>query len=172
MNKTLQAVCFSFCLWLTAALASAAPFVSPHGYSFSPPSGWKVDRSHSDGEDVSLFALQGSAALVLAPAFSVKFTPASSDITLDDLKQPLADGYRKSFSQIKILSETYTTVGGLRALSIVFTHPKDGSLIHDRQSIVLKNHFFYFFTAVCPDKVHAKYDPIFAKMLSSVHWNP
>ena len=165
---------FSFlvCLCLTAALASAAPFVSPRGgYSLSPPAGWRIDNSHTPGNDVTLFAPHGSAAgLSFVPVFGVKIIPGSGNLTPEDLKQPLADGYRKNFAPATILSETYSTVGGIRAIDVVFTHPRSGSMLRDHQIIVIKGKSIYFFTAVCPDKVHAKYDPAFAQLLASVRW--
>ena len=171
MHKSLQSLCCSLALCLTAALASAAPFVSPHGYLLTPPPGWRIDNSSTSGNDLSLLAPRGSAAgLPLVPAFAVKITPGSGNLTVEDLNQPLADGYRKTFAPATILSEIYSTVGGLRAINIVLTHPRNGSLVRDYQSVVIKGKSIYFFTAVCPDRVHAKYDGVFAQILASVCW--
>jgi len=43
-------------------------------------------------------------------------------------------------------------------------------VIRDRQLVVIKNNSVYFFTTVCPNGLHAKYDRVFAQTLASVRW--
>ena len=131
-----------------------------------------MQRGASSGEEIILFDVRGSAALPLDPAFSATVRPTDGPLPLADLKEPLAAEIRKEFAPAVIVSETDTRLGGLPAINIVFTHPRKGSTIRDSQTIVLKNRLIYIFTAVSPDKVHAKYDPAFARILASVHWKP
>ena len=174
--KTLRSLCLAFCclafcLGLTAAGASAAPFSSPRGYSLLVPPGWRVDRSRALGNDVAVRAgkKMDTALLGFLPTLAVKILPASG-FTLNALKQPIIGAYRHAFPGFSLVSQTYSTVGGVRALDMTFTHSQNGILIRDRQVVALKNHTLYFFTTVCPDGFHAEYDPVFARTLASVHW--
>ncbi len=169
-TKTLRTACLSFCACLLAALASAAPFVSPHGYTLTPPAGWQVDHTSMPDNDVTIFAGTGSPGDILRAIFGIKIVPSSSSLTLESFKPLMARELHESFPRATIVSQTYSSVGGVRALDTTFTHSKNGGLVRDRQLVVLKNRSVYFFSAVCTDKLHTKYDPLFAQMVSSVRW--
>lgn len=169
--KTFRSLCLAFCLGLLTAGASAAPFASPRGYSLAVPPGWRVNRSRALGNDAAVLAGKraDTAALGFLPTLAVKILPAGG-FTLNTLKQPIITAYGHAFPGFSLVSAAYTTVGGVRALDMTFTHSEGGILIRDRQVAALKNNTLYFFTTVCPDSFHAEYDPVFARTLASVRW--
>ncbi len=173
MNTNLRNVCFSFCLCLVAALASAAPFSSPHGYSLTLPPGWHVEAGGASGDSDDRFSLAPSAAHAPGtgtPNMDVSAQPMQGGVALEDFKKLLGPLYKKKFPGIVIVSQTYSTVGGVRGLDTVFIKPQSGLKVRVRQIYALKSGSLYIFTAAYPEKVHAKYDPIISQMLSSVHW--
>jgi|GEM_PF-3441993 len=172
MHKALQSLCFSLCLCLTAALASAAPFVSSHGYILTPPPGWHTDQSGSSGNDIVIFTDKGrdSPQGVVTPNLGVRIGPQGKVTTLGIAKQGLIPLYKKGYPNVVLVSQTYSLLGGQKDLDTTFLIGEGMALTRMRQVLVIKNHLVYFFTSATPNKVHAKYDPAFAQILASVRW--
>ena len=172
--RPLQSLCLVFCLCFVGASVSAAPFVSPRGYSITPPTAWHLDSSGSSGNDVVIFADKNSDSPpgTPAPNFGVRIGPQGKVKTLDIAKRGMIPAYRKGYPNVVLVSQTYSSVGGKPDLDTTFLIGSPGGLTRIRQVLVLKEKLVYFFTSACPDKVHAKYDPIFAQMLASVRWKP
>ncbi len=166
--KTLQSICFSVRLGLLAALASAAPFVSPSGYSLTLPPGWKAAPGHSFNDVIFKYAK--SAATDGTPTFGVKTSPLPASTTLEAVKPALIADYNKRFSHVVILSQSYSSLGGIRDLDLVSTNVMRSLPLRLHQICVLRNGYVYIFSAAYLDRTHAKYDPMVAQILASVHW--
>ncbi len=168
--KMLRNLCLILGLGLTVAAVSAAPFVSPHGYSVTPPPGWQINPSHV-GDDV-VIDYKKNVATDGTPNLRVDITPMGGAATLEALKPAVISGYTKRFPGLVVKSQTFSSLGGVRDLNLVFTEPKNGILMYLHQIYVLKNGSAYIFTAVYPERSRAKYDAPVAQMLASVRWKP
>ena len=166
--KTLQSICLSLGLCFASTLASAAQFVSPRGYSFSVPPGWKAVSGHSSNDVI--FRYTKSAATDGTPTFGVKSIPMPAPTTLEAVKPAVIADYNKRFSHVVILSQTYSSLGGVRDLDLVSTNVMGGLPLRLHQVCVLRNGYVYIFSAAYLNKTRTKYDPIVAQMLASVHW--
>ncbi len=169
MNTKFLPLCVSLCTCLMAASASAAPFISSHGYSLTPASGWRVNPSHSPDDDVVIEHRQDAAAAG-KPNFQVDVTALGGHVTLETLKPVVISDYQKKFPGLVTKSQTFSFLGGVRDLDLVFTQTRSGIPLRLHQVYVLKNGLAYIFTAAYPEKTHTKYDGAVAQMLASVRW--
>ena len=168
-HKLLQTLCVLLFFCLSAAGVSAAPFVSRHGYSVTPPPGWIVHPGRTGGDDVVIDYTKNLAADG-APNFRVNLSPVASSVTLEALKPFVLARYARKFPGLVIKSQTFSALGGVRDLDLVLLQPRHGILLRFRQVYVLKNGFAYIFSAAYLEKAHARYDPVLAQMLASVRW--
>lgn len=168
MSTNLQIIGLSLSIFLAAVLASAAPFTSPRGYSLSVPLGWKAAHGHSYNDVI--FKYTKSAATDGTPTFGVKASPLPAATTLEAVKPAVIADYNKRFSHVVILSQTYSSLGGVRDLDLVSTNVMGGRALRLHQICVLRNGYVYIFSAAYLDKTHAKYDPMITQMLASVRW--
>lgn len=177
-RKAFRTACSFFTLagCFAAPTAHAAPYISLHGYSITPPPGWHLSTTRSTTRsrisyDV-VFECTKNIAVDGAPNLSVDVKPISSGggVTLERLAPAIALADTKHFPGSVIKSETYSLLGGVRDLDIVVVIRQRGTLLRFRQVFVLKSGSSYVFTAICPEKAHAKYDPAVAQMLNSVRW--
>ncbi len=157
MICTKLSLCFSLFLCLPAALASAAPFVSPYGCRLTLPPGWRV-AAGSSPETIVFECLPQSAGE--GPArFRTDFAAVPRGTTLEAKKRVIIEDHHKASVQFVVISQSYSRLGGVRDFDLVGTLINDGS---DGSE--------YLFSAGCLQKDHAKYDPVFAQMLASVRW--
>ncbi len=160
-----------------AAAASAALYTSPRGYSLTPPLGWHL-MTHllpapDPGDNLVAFFEQkpASSSDGVGPVFRIKVTPQDG-VTLEALKTEESAEKKTAFPGMTLLSQTYSSVGGVRDMDTVLVGPSAIGPIRIHQIYVMKNQSLYIFTAAFSDKLRAKYDPLFARMLASVHWKP
>ncbi len=166
MNTNLQITGLSLSILLTAALASAAPYVSPRGYSLNIPPGWRVAPNPLPGRIRIEYKQSGS----VAAAFGVDVGPQTGDLTLEAAVPGAIAEYKRRFSKVTIKSQTFSSLGGEKDFDIVAIAVLQGHSVCLRQVGVLKNNSLYVFTAGCREKDQAKFDPTFAQILASVRW--
>lgn len=167
MSKMLRAICFAVCLCLTTVLASAAPFVSAHGYTVTPPPGWVVS---SEAEDDAYFVFPAGALDGLTPSVIIRVGVSPPGMTIASLTAELVAGFKKGPPNTVILSQKSSSLGGMPDLDTVFQATKQGRRFHCRMVYVLKNKLTYIIIAASPEKTHAKYDAAVVQMLASVRW--
>jgi hypothetical protein len=175
MNAKLLPFCFSLCFCLTAASVYAAPFVSPHGYSLSVPAGWHVKSPSMPGDDAEIVVNQQVAVghQMTTPMFQVQFRPINYPVTslsLKEINQGVLSSVRQSFPDLKVLSQTNSTLDGVRAIDCVFIAAANGVPLRFHEVLVVKNKKAFTFTVLCPSQVYPRYAAAYAQMLSSIHW--
>lgn len=163
-------LCVLLLLCLTVPTAHAAPFTSSHGYTVTPPSGWHLNATGSSGNDVVIYTNSDGTPEIPTPNFGVRIGPQGKIKTLDIAKQGMVGSYRKGYPSLVLVSQAYSSVTGKPDLDTTFLIGRPGHLTRIRQVLVLQSASVYFFTAACPDRIHDKYDAIFAQILASVHW--
>lgn len=169
------ALLLSLCAVLAAGAASAAPFVSPHGYSMSVPAGWHIKSPSMPGDDADIAANQQAAVgrQRTTPIFQVQFRSMDSRVTsasLGAINQSALSVVRQSFPDFKVLSQTSSTLNGVRALDCVFTAMSNAVPLRFHEVLVVKNKGAYAFTSICPSQIYPKYTAAYTQMLSSVQW--
>ena len=159
---------------LTAALASAAPFVSPSGgYSLTLPAGWRSYSDYRADNDATFAPSRPSAASGgMTPIVIITIAPSPPGMTMTALKSKLVPSFKRGSPHTTITSQTSSAIGGMPDLDTVFVTTKQGERVRSRIVYVLKNKFAYAITAVYPEKTHARYDLPIAQMLASVRWKP
>jgi hypothetical protein len=175
MNAKLLPFCFSLFFCLTAASVYAAPFVSPHGYSLSVPAGWHVKSPSMPGDDADIVVNRQVAVgdKMTTPMLQVQFRPINDTVitpSLVDLNQAILAGVRLSFPNLKVLSQTNSTLDGVRAIDCVFIGTTNGVPLRFHEVLVVKNKKAFTFTVLCPSQVYPRYAAAYAQMLSSIHW--
>jgi hypothetical protein len=170
MKNLLRSLLFVFFVGalLTAQSARAAPFVSSHGYSFTPAPGWRVDRGGMMHTDVIVFA---PAIDKFSPNFNVLFSPAPAGQMLEVIQQQVATMYPRMFKGIKVISSTIGNLGGVKALDLFASYPAGTKTLRMRQAIVIYKGHVYTFTCTSPEATHVRYDDAFTHMLESVRWS-
>jgi hypothetical protein len=153
---------------LTMQRAQAAPFVSSHGYSFTPAPGWRVNTSGMMHSDVIVLAPSEGA---FTSNFSVLLSPALPGQTLEEGQQQIGMLYPKAFTDFKMLSSTIGNLGGVKALDLFGSYRQGTERLWMRQALVLREGKVYTFTCTSTVATHARYDAAFTKMLQSVHWS-
>lgn len=166
--KNIQTVCCSVSLCLMAAFASAAPFVSTHGYTVTPPPGWAVS---SEAGDDAYFVFPAGALNGLTPSVIIRVRVSPSGMTTASLTAKLVAGFKRAPPNTVILSQKSSSLGGLPDLDTSFQATKQGRRFHCRMVYVLKNKFTYIIIAAFPEKTHARYEASITHMLASFHWN-
>lgn len=167
--------CVLLLLWLTVPAAHAAPFTSPHGYSLSVPAGWHIKSPSMSGDDADVVVNQQAAVggQMTTPLFQVQFRPLDVPATAANLaaiNHGALATVRQSFPDLKVLSQTSSTLGGVRDLDCVFTATANGLPLRFHEVLVMKNKGALTFTSICPRQVYPRYAAAYAQMLASVHW--
>ena len=162
---------------LAATTAGAAPFSSPRGYTLSVPAGWHVRTHPAPGEDANIVVNRQAAVghRMTTPTFQIQFRSIDPRITSADLKtlnEGVLSTVRQSFPDLKVLSQTSSTLGGVRDLDCVFTATASGISMRFHEVLVIRRGSAFRFSSFCPSQVYPKYAPAYAQMLSSVRWKP
>ena len=168
MQVNILRVCCYVCLCLMAAAASAAPFVSSHGYTVTPPPGWAVN---SVAEDDANFVFPAGVLEGLTPSVIIKAGVSPLGMTMASLTAKLVLGFKTGPPHTVLLSQTSSSLGGVPDLDTIFAATKQGRRFRCRMVYVLKNKFTYIIIAAYPEKTHARYDVSITHMLASFHWN-
>jgi hypothetical protein len=166
--KTSQRIVL-FCgllLMLTALAASAAPFVSPKGYSFTPAPGWQVSRDYPKTDIAVLGPVYGK----FRPNLNVTITQAEPGETLEEGQKAIAHIYPRIFTGFQMISSTIVK-GHPDTLNVTCRCRQIGQMLRMRQMVVLKANHVYTFTCIAPEAAHARYEAEFAQMLNSVKWS-
>ena len=173
--KAFQSLCLTLGLGLTAALASAAPFTSSHGYSLSVPAGWHVASPAlpTDDADIALSQRVAVGNRRTTPMFQVQFRFVDARVTSANLKainQGALFAVRQRFPDLKVLSQTFSTLDGVHDLDCVFTATANGLPLRFHEVLVVKNRGVFTFTSICPNQIYPRYAAAYAQMLSSIRW--
>ncbi len=169
---------FSFCLVLTAAClapAIAAPFVSPHGYTMTVPADWHIKSPSMPGDDVDVVINQQVAVehQMATPIFRILFRPVNYPVTsasLEGINRGVLSAARQSFPDLKVMSQTFSALNGVRDIDCIFTATANGLPLRFHEVLVIKNKKAFTFISICPNQVYPRYAVAYAQMLGSVRW--
>lgn len=107
------------------------------------------------------------------PTLQIQFRAIDPRITSADLQtlnQGVLSTVRQSFPDLKVLSQTSSTLGGVQDLDCVFIATASGLPLRFHEVLVIRHGSAFTFTSLCPNQVYPKYAPAYAQMLSSVRW--
>ncbi len=91
--KAFRSLCLTLCLSLAGAVVSAAPFVSTHGYTVTPPPGWTVN---TEADDDANFVYPAGALAGLTPSAIIKVGLSPAGMTMASLTAKLVSGFKKA----------------------------------------------------------------------------
>jgi hypothetical protein len=157
---------------MTGGTAQAAPYVSPSGFTLTPPD-WT--RLNSNGAEAIFTAppihrFAANINFVSSPA------PRSSYVSVKTLFAELMAQTKSSYSQkfphYKNLSESKTSVAGAPAVQLISTIQvgKPMRMVQIHQVYALNNGQFHIFTLTSLPVNFAQNDAAFAAMLRTVKW--
>ncbi len=176
-THALHAACSVFALagCLAASAASAVPFSSPRGYSLSVPAGWHVQPHLVAGDDANVAVNQKIAVggRMTMPILQIQFRSSDSPMTsasLEAINQGVLSSVRQHFPDLKVLSQTRLTLGGVPDLDCVFTATTNGIPMRFHEVLVVRHNAASTFTCICPAQIYPRYAAAYAQMLASVHW--
>lgn len=181
-KTTMKTLWLVLCLLSVAGLCLAAPpahtvpYSSPHGYSLSIPAGWHVKSPSLPGDDADIVTNQEVAVgyKMTKPFFQVQFRPVNNyrvtSASLEEINRGVLSVVRQGFPDLKVLSQTYSTLDGVRAINCTFTATANGLPLRFHEVLVLKNKKAFTFTGFCPNQIYPRYAAAYAQMLSSVRW--
>jgi hypothetical protein len=175
MKTKLLVFCFSLCFCLTTAGTFAASFTSPNGYRLTVPVGWHSKTPLLPGDDADIFVNKQVAVgdKMTTPMLQVQFRPINDTVitpSLVDLNQAILAGVRLSFPNLKVLSQSYSKLDGVRSINCIFIATSNGVPLRFQEVLVMKNKKAFTFTGFCPSQVYPRYAAAYAQMLSSVRW--
>jgi hypothetical protein len=159
-------------VFTTTGPALAAPYVSPSGFTLTPPN-WT--RLNSNGAE-AIFTAPPSHQFAANINFVTTPVPPSSKanakVLFSDLMAEIKTAYSQKFYHYKNLSEGKTIVAGAPAMQLTATYQleKPVRTVQVHQIYVLKNAQFYIFTLTSLPVNFAQNDAAFATMLRTVHW--
>ncbi len=148
----------------------ASPVTSPKGYSLTPATGWFTDQSgRVPGDDLTTFTKPDKGTEI---KLGVRVTKAPNNINLEGAKQFVNKQYPKQFTHWTLVSQTFSSLGGVRDLDTTATclFGSPARQMRVRQVIVIKAGSLYFFTSGVPEDDHAQYDKAVSATLRSVRW--
>ncbi len=167
--KTTFALTLAASAVAVALPTQAAPVKSAKGYQITPPTGWKIDKSHLMGTDLVLLAPIQNA---YAANINVVVTPVPAGASLEMLRQQTAAGMPRMLSGFKMTKQGYTSVAGTRALitagSYNFGTPARRLQMYQIAPIRGKSLFVFTHTSLAASA--AKTQPAFLKAIASLKW--
>lgn len=152
------------------AVAAAKPYVSLRGYQITPAPGWEINDSGEMGTDVVISASPSDG---FAPNLNVVVGPAPAGISLAHARALANQQMSKILAGYKLVSQSYTTVDGVRAINTVIEHSTGagGRRLHLHQVVAIRGGQIYTFSGTSLASNHAKYDSAFNQMLHSIRWH-
>lgn len=162
---------FTLAACLLSGRASAAPFVSPGGYSLALPAGWRAAPNRIKGEDAAFYLPQpGSAPGTMMPNMNIRILPGACKMTLAAMKLYVNANKKTLYSGMHLVSQTDSFLGGVRDVDIVLIDPQHGEPIHVHQIFALKSNSLYIISLGYSEDQHAQYEPVILQMLASFRW--
>ncbi len=169
-TNTLQGVCLTLCLCLTAALASAAPYTSPHGYAITLPPGWHAVQ-HDPSDDAAFILSTPSASGAGVPSFMVRVAPIVPGMTMAALKSRLVPGSKTYPPHTVIISQKSSSLGGAPDIDLLLLNTIPGKAPRRyREIYVLRNKTIYGINIGYPERMHTLYEASISRILASFHW--
>lgn len=149
---------------LSTGSAQAATYKSANGYSFTPPAGWQKLPNFS-GTEIMYRSSTGENINVLSRA-----VPAG--ITLAQIRAATIPQLRAKMTGYQLVGQGNTRLGGVPAAYIYSSYlmGTPPQRMRGDQIFVLRKGRMFAFTCTSRSAVHAKYKPIFQKILNSVRW--
>lgn len=167
--------CLTVCLCFASTAASATPFTSPHGYTMNVPTGWHIYDNIVSSDETRIVADQPVAVgrKTAPPFLTMHSSRVDSRVTsegLIKLNQTILSNFRERYPNLKVLSQSFSTLDGVRTLDCVFTVTATDSPLRVHDVLVFRRDVATTFMSVCPAQVYSQYAPAYAQMLSSVRW--
>ncbi len=169
MKRSIKSFSLCFAMTLLAiTMVSAAPFVSPNGYSLTPAAGWRLVRNGFPGADVVVLGLAYGR---FKPNLNVVVTFAKPGETLQHTQRQIRPDYPHMFNRFKLLSCETSTLHGLPVLNVLGVYQQGTHWQRIRQFCFERGHRSYWFTCTGPEPSPASYEEAFTQMLHTIRWN-